>query len=92
MRHLPVQKSIEMPAQISFFHDRGLVLQKPGPGGRGDAAGDWAIAGEIQMPLLAHFFFQFAGDLHGAAILMGDDRCKRVALMIHGQPGGGHDG
>src|SRR5258707_15760183 len=62
MGELAMKEGVEMAAQIGLFHHGTLVLQKPGPGGGGNAAGDWAISGELQMALFSNFFFQFAGD------------------------------
>src|SRR5881394_1987378 len=44
------------------------------------------------MALFADPFFNFARDVDGAAVLVGDNGRERIAFVIHGEPGGGHNG
>jgi hypothetical protein len=90
MRELTVEESRQMAAQVGALHQRSFVLVKPRPGGRGDPAGDGAVAGQAEMALFADAFFDLPRDLHAAAILVRDDRRERPAVVVHGAPGRGH--
>ena len=89
---LAMEEGVEMSDQIGFADNLGLMFHVPSEGGDADAAGEWAVAGDIQESFHADAVFEIAGDLNTAAILVGDDAGEGFAVTVHGDPGGGHDG
>src|SRR5450432_1571658 len=52
----------EVADEVGAFHELGMVLEEPGGGGGADAAGEGAVAGEVEVAGFADFFFECEGD------------------------------